>query len=61
MRLEGHDVEQGFAFCYTESGFLRISDVRRHSFLPILKRAALPTIHLYDLRHTVRRCCSQRT
>jgi integrase len=46
-------VVKGLVFCNTEGGFLRISDVRRHSFLPILKRSALPTIRLYDLRHTV--------
>jgi integrase len=33
--------------------FLWLQNVRSRSFLPILKRAALPTVRVYDLRHTV--------
>ena len=39
-------------FCDTQGGYLRISNFRRDSFLPILARAKLPAIRLYDLRHT---------
>lgn len=53
MKAEGHDTLGGVVFCGKEGGFLRISDVRRLSFLPIVKGAALPPIRLYDLRHTV--------
>jgi integrase len=31
--------------------YLRNSNLRQHSFKPILKRACLPSIRLYDLRH----------
>ncbi len=33
-------------------GFLRISDLRRLSLLPIVKRAGVPAIRMYDLRQT---------
>jgi integrase len=52
MRSEDWGVDEGLVFCNTEGGFLRISDVRRASFLPIIQRAKLPTIRMYDLRHT---------
>jgi integrase len=50
MLAEGHIA--GPVFCDTQGGHLRISNVRRDSFLPILERAGLPGIRLYDLRHT---------
>jgi len=53
MLAEGRDVAEGLVFCGAEGGFLRTSDLRRLSFLPTVKRAALPMIRLYDLRHTV--------
>ena len=39
-------------FCDTEGGYLRLSNLRRNSFKPILERGGLPDIRLYDLRHT---------
>jgi integrase len=50
MLAEGHI--GGPVFCDKDGGYLRISNLRRDSFLPILKRAGLPAIRLYDLRHT---------
>jgi integrase len=40
-------------FCNTLGHHQRVSLLRRDSFLPILKRAGLPHIRLYDLRHTM--------
>jgi hypothetical protein len=48
----GHDVDQGSVFVDSGGGFLRPPNVRLRSFLPILKRAALPVVRVYDLRHT---------
>jgi integrase len=42
----------GPVFPDTEGGYLRQSNLRKNSFKPILVRAALPNIRLYDLRHT---------
>jgi integrase len=39
-------------FCDTEGGHLRITNVAKRSFKPLLKSAGLPEIRLYDLRHT---------
>lgn len=50
MLSEGHAA--GPVFCNTAGNFLHLTDVRRCSFKPILKRAGLPDIRLYDLRHT---------
>jgi integrase len=36
----------------TEGGYLRQSNLRKNSFKPILVRAKLPDIRMYDLRHT---------
>jgi integrase len=52
MLAEGRDVREGVVFCDTQGGFLRESNFRRDSFLPILARAGLPRVRLYDLRHT---------
>jgi integrase len=43
----------GLVFADTDGGFLKLPNIRLRSFLPIVKRAALPAIRLYDLRHTV--------
>jgi integrase len=50
MLAEGHIA--GPVFCDTHGGYLRISNLRRDSFWPILANAKLPRIRLYDLRHT---------
>jgi integrase len=42
----------GPVFPDTEGGYLRQSNLRKNSFKPILVRAGLPDIRLYDLRHT---------
>jgi integrase len=43
----------GPVFCNTVGRFLRLSDVHYNSFKPILKRAGLPNVRLYDAtRHT---------
>jgi integrase len=52
MRAEGWDTARGWVFRNTTGGFLQLSDVRRLSFLPILKSADLPPVRLYDLRHS---------
>jgi integrase len=43
---------QGPVFCNTIGGYIRLSDLHRHSFKPILRAAKLANIRLYDLRHT---------
>jgi integrase len=50
MLAEGHI--GGPVFCNTEGGYLRRTALRVRSFKPILERAGLPHIRLYDLRHT---------
>jgi integrase len=50
MLAEGHLA--GPVFCDTQGGHLRNANLRMNSFRPILKRAQLPSIRLYDLRHT---------
>jgi integrase len=45
-------VRTGVVFVDTQGGYLRNSNLRNHSFQPILQRAGLPSIRLYDLRHT---------
>ena len=52
MLAEGHYRADGPVFCSPDGGFLRRSNVLRRSFQPILKRAGLPIIRPYDLRHT---------
>jgi integrase len=42
----------GPVFCDTQGGYLRIGNLHKHSFKPILRNAGLPPIRLYDLRHT---------
>ena len=43
---------KGPVFCNAIGGYIRISDLRQNSFLPIVKRGKLPPMRLYDLRHT---------
>jgi integrase len=50
MLAEGHLA--GPVFSDTQGGYLRNSNLRQNSFRPILRRAGLPPIRLYDLRHT---------
>jgi integrase len=50
MLAEGHI--SGPVFCDTQGGYLRISNLHRTSFKPTLSRAGLPSVRLYDLRHT---------
>ena len=50
LLAEGHI--GGLVFCDTQGGHLRISKLRRDSFLPILKKAGLSGVRLYHLRHT---------
>ena len=50
MLAEGHAAAT--VFCTTTGGYIDIKNLHRNSFKPILKRAGLPDIRLYDLRHT---------
>jgi integrase len=50
MLVEGN--VSGPVFCNSKGGFLRLSDVHRASFKPLLKRAGLPDMPLYSLRHS---------
>jgi hypothetical protein len=49
MLAEGHIT--GSVFGNTDGGYSCISDLHKESFKPILKKAKLPDIRLYDLRH----------
>jgi integrase len=50
MLAEGHLA--GPVFCDTLGHHLRNANLRQNSFKRILKRAGLPSIRVYDLRHT---------
>ena len=39
-------------FCDHKGGYLRASNVRRRSFLPLIEEAEVPVIRFHDLRHT---------
>jgi integrase len=52
MLAEGHHRPDGPVFCDIAGGWLRKSNVLRRSFRPILRRAGLPAIRPYDLRHS---------
>ncbi len=53
MRAEGHLLNDSFlVFVDYEGHPLRKSNLRRRSFLPLLRRAGLPRLRLHDLRHT---------
>jgi integrase len=49
---EGEGHEAAPVSCDSRGKHLQLSEVRRLSFKAILKRAGLPDIRLYDLRHT---------
>jgi integrase len=51
-RMLAEGLADGPVFCDTRGGYLRISNLRKNSFKPILRRAGLPDIRLYELRHT---------
>jgi len=50
MLAEGHI--NGPVFCDTKGGHIHNGNLHHYSFKPLLKRAGLPSIRLYDLRHT---------
>jgi integrase len=52
MLAEGHYAPDRAVFCDTDGGYLRLSNLHKNSFKPILANAGLPAIRLYDLRHT---------
>jgi integrase len=51
MLAEGHDRADGPVFCASEGGWLRKSNFRRRSFDVTRRRAGLPHLRPYDLRH----------
>jgi integrase len=51
MLAEGH-FAQGQVFVNSKGRLLRRSHFRDQQFLPLLKRAGLPTVRFHDLRHT---------
>jgi hypothetical protein len=53
MLAEGHCASDRPVFCDTDGGYLRLSNLHKNSFKPILARAGLPPIRLDDLRHDV--------
>jgi integrase len=52
MLAAGYYAPDRPVFCDTAGGYLRVSNLRKNSFKPVLVRAGLPDIRLYDLRHT---------
>jgi integrase len=50
MTAEGHGSR--IVFCDTGGGYLRKSNVRRRSLLPVLARAGLPNYGSHGMRHT---------
>jgi integrase len=42
----------GPVFCDTTGGHLRITNLRKNSLVPLLRRAGLPDLTFYSLRHT---------
>jgi integrase len=50
MAAECHGAD--WVFCAGEGGPLRKSNVRRRSFLPLVRKAGVPVIRFHDLRHT---------
>jgi integrase len=51
-RMLADGLISGPVFCDTTGGYLRISNLRKNSFIPILERAKLRDLPLYSLRHT---------
>jgi integrase len=51
MLAEGN-IGARYVFCNSDGGALRRRNVRRRSFVSILKRAGVPAIRFHDLRHT---------
>ena len=39
-------------FCDGNGGYLRVSNIRRRSFLPLIEKAEVPRIRFHDMRHT---------
>ena len=52
MAAEKHDVERGLVFCNLHGNPLRRNNFISKLFKPLLKRAGLPAIRPYNLRHT---------
>jgi integrase len=52
MRGAGHDVKDGPVLIDGEGGLIRHPNFRDREFVPLMKRADVPMIRLYDLRHT---------
>ncbi len=53
MQAEGHLLnDRLLVFVDTDGGPVHRSNLRRRSFLPLLRRAGIPRIRLHDLRHT---------
>lgn len=52
MAEEGQNVESGLVFPTRTGGFQSQPTMYRRSFLPILKKAKLPQVRPYTLRHT---------
>ena len=52
LRLGAGYLEQGFMFATASGQPLDLTNLKKKHFKPLLKRAKLPDIRLYDLRHT---------
>lgn len=52
QQMDQEDLLNGPVFCDTLGGFLRRSNLRRRSFLPLIQKAGVPLIRFHDLRHT---------
>lgn len=52
MQEEGNYREDGVVFCDSQGGYLRRSNVIRNDWAPLLKKAGLPRVRLYDTRHS---------
>jgi len=52
MLAAGHYAPDKPVFCDSDGGCLRLSNLRRDSFKPILAWADWPDVRCYDLRHT---------
>lgn len=54
MAAEKKDTQRGLVFCDSHGGHLRHANVNNRSYLPAVRRAGVPRIPYYDLRH----CCA---